>query len=614
MASAPLPFSAPNPRSLPTSVNQPLEIVLANWQAQLANLISVTPPQVTPTNFAVSNQRGGMSLSWSPVPSGDGYEILKSANGSFVDDLQIVPIKNPAQCSYFDGTGGAATKVSYRIRTTSGTAANPQSQRGPESGPIQHTSIAVTDTTASPTVKYDTSTTTQTQSLARKGNYGAFRLTGLGKSGGANAGTGGATTAGGGTGGGVVPPPTPTTECPWSGLFGDMTISQVAPWDGPNVGTPDTGISRDGVGSLAIGNGSTGDASGNLDLATILASSSVTAGVNATSAGTFVIANGGALGVSITLQNLGATTAYNFNLPATPGTTGYVLTSQGGGSSSMTWATVVNSLTGDSLLYSNSTSTGAVTLALNTQTANYFLAGPYDYLPKTSKDIDELWRALGEFVASIGEPHLRRLLELFMADPEIARAYRNAPAAKTMHHAFIGGLLDHVVSLFRSCDLVARNYPFINRDLLLTGAFLHDIGKVHELSYARSFSYTTEGQLLGHMIIELELLHAKLAQVPDFPAPLKILVEHLIISHHGQYEFGSPKLPMFPEALMLHYMDDLDSKMEAMRAQFEHDAGLDSPWTGYNSALARPLLNTQKFLKSLETDEVAAEPVTTPTE
>jgi 3'-5' exoribonuclease len=237
-----------------------------------------------------------------------------------------------------------------------------------------------------------------------------------------------------------------------------------------------------------------------------------------------------------------------------------------------------------------------------------------DYLPKTSKDIDQLWQTLGEFVASIGEPHLRRLLELFMADPEVARAYRNAPAAKTMHHAFIGGLLDHVVSLFRSCDLVARNYAFINRDLLLTGAFLHDIGKVHELSYARSFGYTTEGQLLGHLIIDLEMLHAKLSQVPGFPPQLKILVEHLIISHHGQYEFGSPKLPMFPEALMLHYLDDLDSKMEAMRAQFERDAELESPWTGYNSALARPLLNTQKFLKGLQTEEPAPEPQEAPAE
>ncbi len=222
-----------------------------------------------------------------------------------------------------------------------------------------------------------------------------------------------------------------------------------------------------------------------------------------------------------------------------------------------------------------------------------------DYLPKTSKNVDELWRTLEQFVASMSDPHLRPLLELFMADPESARGYRNAPAAKTLHHACIGGLLDHVVSLFRSCDLVARNYSFINRDLLLTGAFLHDIGKVRELSYSRSFSYTTEGQLLGHMIIELELLHAKLAQLPDFPPQLKVLIEHLIISHHGQYEFGSPKLPMFPEALMLHYMDDLDSKMEAMRAQFERDAELESPWTGYNPSLARPVLNTQKFLKAL---------------
>jgi len=230
-----------------------------------------------------------------------------------------------------------------------------------------------------------------------------------------------------------------------------------------------------------------------------------------------------------------------------------------------------------------------------------------DYLPKTSKDIDELWQTLGGFVASIEEPHLRRLLELFMADPEIARAYRNAPAAKTMHHACIGGLLEHVVSLFRSCNLVAPNYAFINRDLLLTGAFLHDIGKIHELSYARSFGYTTEGQLLGHLIIELEMLHTKLAEIPGFPPQLKILIEHLLISHHGQYEFGSPKLPMFPEALMLHYLDDLDSKMEAMRAQFERDADLESPWTGYNPALGRPLLNTQKFLKCLEPAAAEAE-------
>src|SRR5713226_649736 len=220
-----------------------------------------------------------------------------------------------------------------------------------------------------------------------------------------------------------------------------------------------------------------------------------------------------------------------------------------------------------------------------------------DYLPKTTKDVDGLWRTLEDFVGSFQDAHLRSLVQAFMSDPEIAAAYRNAPAAKTLHHAYIGGLLDHVVSLFRSCDLVCRNYPQVNRDLLLTGAFLHDIGKIHELTYMRSFSYTTRGQLLGHMIIELEMLQAKLAQFPDFPSAMKTLLEHLIISHHGHYEFGSPKLPMFPEALMLHYLDDLDSKMESMRAHFEREADLDSPWTSYNPSLGRPLLNRAKFLE-----------------
>jgi 3'-5' exoribonuclease len=219
-----------------------------------------------------------------------------------------------------------------------------------------------------------------------------------------------------------------------------------------------------------------------------------------------------------------------------------------------------------------------------------------DYLPKTTKDIDELWGTLAGYIATFQNPHLKTLVQAFMADPDIAAAYRNAPAAKTLHHAYIGGLLDHVVSLFRSCDLICKNYPQINRDLLLTGAFLHDIGKIHELTYNRSFSYTTKGQLLGHMIIELEMLQAKLAALPGFPDELKTLVEHLIISHHGQYDFGSPKLPMFPEALMLHYLDDLDSKMEAMRAHFERESMLDTPWTSYNPSLGRPLLNTEKFL------------------
>ena len=233
-----------------------------------------------------------------------------------------------------------------------------------------------------------------------------------------------------------------------------------------------------------------------------------------------------------------------------------------------------------------------------------------DYLPKTTKDVDQLWASLAAFVASFQNAHLKALVEAFMSDPKIAEAYRNAPAAKTLHHAFIGGLLEHVVSLCRSCDLICQNYPQLNRDLLLTGAFFHDIGKIHELSYSRSFAYTTKGQLLGHMIIELEMLQEKLAGLPDFPDELKILIEHLIISHHGHYEFGSPKLPMFPEALVLHYLDDLDSKVESMRAHFEREAGIVGGWTGYNPSLGRSLLNTAKFLepkKAVVADETPDE-------
>ncbi len=173
-----------------------------------------------------------------------------------------------------------------------------------------------------------------------------------------------------------------------------------------------------------------------------------------------------------------------------------------------------------------------------------------DYLPRTTKDIDALWGTLTGFVESIQDAHLKALLQAFMSDPQIERAYKSAPAAKSLHHAFIGGLLDHVVSLFQLCDLACKNYPdMINRDLLLTGAFVHDIGKVHELTYSRSFTYSTRGQLLGHMIIELEMLHDKIAQVPGFP----------------------------------------------MRAHFQREP--ESEWTTYNGSLERPLLNTKKFLE-----------------
>lgn len=195
------PFSAKKPRSLPTvTPNQNISEVLANWQTQLAPGISNSAPQATPLNFTVTNSRGGLTLNWSPVQGGDGYEILKSQNGSFADDLQIIPVKNVNQSNFFDSTGGNALKASYRIRTTSGTSSNPQAQRGPESGVITHTSIDASDTASKPTTQFDNFTTDKTRSLARIGNYGAITQSTLGKAGGKLVGSGARGGAGTSTG------------------------------------------------------------------------------------------------------------------------------------------------------------------------------------------------------------------------------------------------------------------------------------------------------------------------------------------------------------------------------------------------------------------------------
>jgi 3'-5' exoribonuclease len=219
-----------------------------------------------------------------------------------------------------------------------------------------------------------------------------------------------------------------------------------------------------------------------------------------------------------------------------------------------------------------------------------------DYLPATTADVDAMWREVEARIAAIANPHLRALLEAVFGDAEIAARFRRAPAAKALHHAWLGGLLEHVVSLCRLAALVMQNYPYIDADLLYTGILLHDLGKIEELEYERAFRYSTPGQLLGHMVLVLRILHEKFAALPDFPPALAAVVEHLIISHHGQYEFGSPKLPMFPEALLLHQLDDMDSKMQAMRTQLEQDP-TPGEWTGYNRSLDRPLLRARRWLE-----------------
>lgn len=226
-----------------------------------------------------------------------------------------------------------------------------------------------------------------------------------------------------------------------------------------------------------------------------------------------------------------------------------------------------------------------------------------DFVPQTERNIDELWSELNNFVASFTDLHLQFLLRAFLDDPEIADALHQAPAAKSMHHAWIGGLLEHIVSLAGICDLAARHYPGINRDLLLTGAMLHDIGKLRELRWGTSFDYTLEGQLLGHITIGIGMIDKKIAAIPDFPPSKRILVEHIVLSHHGKYEFGSPKLPMIPEAILLHYLDDMDAKMQTVHGEFARSVAngkTAAQFTDWVRSMERPLLNTNAYLESEE--------------
>ena len=235
-----------------------------------------------------------------------------------------------------------------------------------------------------------------------------------------------------------------------------------------------------------------------------------------------------------------------------------------------------------------------------------------DFFPASERHPDEMWAELRRTVAELENEHIRRLLDAFLDDPEIAPRYRIAPAAKTIHHAFRSGLLEHVLSLCALARRVADHYPWIDRELLVAGAVLHDIGKIHELSYERGFSYTAEGQLLGHIAIGVRMMSEKLQAFPDFPPPLRNLLEHIILSHHGQLEFGSPKTPVFPEALLFHFLDDMDSKMECMRALLGKEPQAESLFTPWSSALERVALRKDRYLSTPRPDgQAAPEPATT---
>jgi len=219
-----------------------------------------------------------------------------------------------------------------------------------------------------------------------------------------------------------------------------------------------------------------------------------------------------------------------------------------------------------------------------------------DYLPRSRRDPAEMYAVLMDRLRRLPEGPLQALLLSIMEDPAISEKYKRAPAAMSYHHAFLGGLLEHVLSLVQLGDQVCDQYEFLRRDILLAGLVLHDLGKIEELSFSGGFRYSTRGQLLGHIEIGLEIVQEKIRQIPGFPTELKGQLEHIILAHHGRLEFGSPKEPMFPEALLVHFLDEIDSKLESMCAQYESDKDRPGDWTARNPVLRRELLKVQNAL------------------
>jgi 3'-5' exoribonuclease len=222
------------------------------------------------------------------------------------------------------------------------------------------------------------------------------------------------------------------------------------------------------------------------------------------------------------------------------------------------------------------------------------------YFPTTKYDVEQMFAELLGIIREFQNPYLKQLLENIFADEETTRKFKKAPAAKTMHHPYLGGLLEHTLSLVKLAKKVGSHYDGIDVDLLQTGAVLHDFGKIDELSYERAFSYTNEGQMVGHLVMETIMVHDHIKQIAGFPDELRRHLLHMLLAHHGKLEYGSPKLPNTPEALMLAYLDDLDSKIEAMqRLIAEPHASGD--WTRMTQMFERPIYR----IRTLET------PVTT---
>lgn len=217
---------------------------------------------------------------------------------------------------------------------------------------------------------------------------------------------------------------------------------------------------------------------------------------------------------------------------------------------------------------------------------------PSDYLPVSENSTDDMYRKLLAYIKSVENTWLLQLLEkLFAEDREFVKSFKNHSAAKTVHHGFVGGLLEHTLGVVRLCDFYAQTYPLLNRDVLLTAALCHDIGKTRELSEFPLNDYTDDGQLLGHIMIGAEMIHDKIKEIPGFPPVLESELKHCILAHHGELEFGSPKKPAMAEAVALNLADNTDARMETLTEIFA-SAGQKKEWLGYNRLFESNLRKT----------------------
>jgi len=215
---------------------------------------------------------------------------------------------------------------------------------------------------------------------------------------------------------------------------------------------------------------------------------------------------------------------------------------------------------------------------------------PSDFLPVSKLDTDAMFKDLLVYVDNIKTEPIRALLNAFFRDEITAERFRRAPAAKGFHHIYLGGLLEHTLSVVRLLDHAADHYPQLNRDLLLAGGMLHDIGKIYEFSYESLIEYSDEGRMIGHLVMGVEMINKKIEAIADFPSQLALELRHIILSHHGEFEFGSPKRPKTREALIIHFMDDMDAKLNAFDSFVAADStGNDSDWTSFNRFFERYL-------------------------